>query len=185
MWNFPKHKEFLWLSIISQQHLLLKSLKRLKRHTQIFRSRTTIYRLVIRFRKTGSIHDKKRSGRPSVLNPDKLEEVKMLQSSTKSVRKLSSQSSLSYGSTHKAFKKLNLHPYRVRVNQELKASDMPKRLHCKWLREFIDRNGLKNLIMFFFFFRMKLGFISANIAKTHEYGVQIIRMFFRRDLYIH
>jgi transposase len=76
---------------------------------------STIQRLVERFRETGSIGEKRRSGRPSVLSNDSLVDIRarLLQSPRKSLRKLSKQTGLTYGSVQRATKCLKLHPYRV------------------------------------------------------------------------
>jgi hypothetical protein len=53
-------------------------------------NKSTIQRLVERFRESGSIYEKCRSGRPSVLSNDSLEYIRarLLQSPRKSLRKL-------------------------------------------------------------------------------------------------
>jgi hypothetical protein len=81
-------------------------------------NKSTISRLVNRFRDTGSVQDRNRSGRPSALRDDSLDDIRhtLLRSPRKSLRKLSLQRGLSYGITHKATKILKLHPYRVHVN---------------------------------------------------------------------
>jgi hypothetical protein len=77
-------------------------------------NKSTISRLVNRFRETGSVQDRNRSDRPSVLSDDSLDDIRwtFLRSPRKSLRKLSLQSELSYGSVLKATKILKLHPYR-------------------------------------------------------------------------
>jgi len=52
---------------------------------------STITRLITRFRETGSVSDKKRTGRPTILTDAKLAEVRnvMLRSPSKSLRRLS------------------------------------------------------------------------------------------------
>jgi transposase len=79
-------------------------------------------RLVERFRETGSIGEKRRSGRPSVLSNDSLEDIRahLLQSPRKSLNKLSQQTGMTYGSVQKATKCLKLHPYRVRLPHGLR-----------------------------------------------------------------
>jgi transposase len=54
-------------------------------------NKSTIQRLVELFRETGSTGEKRRSGRPSVLSNDSLEDIRtrLLQSPRKSLRKLS------------------------------------------------------------------------------------------------
>jgi hypothetical protein len=56
-------------------------------------NKSTVQRLVERFRETGSIGEKRRFGRPSVLSNDSLEDIRarLLQSPRKSLRKLSQQ----------------------------------------------------------------------------------------------
>jgi transposase len=75
-------------------------------------NKSTIQRLVERFHETGSIGEK-RSGRRPVLSYDSLEDVRerLLQSPRKSLRKLSQQTGMTYGSIQRATKRLKLHPY--------------------------------------------------------------------------
>lgn len=113
----------------------------------------SISRLTNRFRETGSVCDRKRSGRPTVLTDDVLENVKtrLLNSPRKSLRKLSSQVGLSYSSVQKAAKKLHMYPYRVRLVQELQPPDLNKRLqYCRWFRSFVNDNGIESLNTVFF-----------------------------------
>jgi hypothetical protein len=64
------------------------------------------------FRETGSTDEKRRSGRPSVLSNDNLEGIwaSLLQSPRQSLRKLSQQTGMTYGSVQTATKRLKLHP---------------------------------------------------------------------------
>jgi transposase len=73
-------------------------------------NKSTIQRLVERFRETGSITEKRRSGRPSVLSNDTFEDIRarLLQSTRKSLRKLSQQTGMAYGSVQRATKRLKL-----------------------------------------------------------------------------
>jgi transposase len=93
-------------------------------------NKSTIQCLVERFRETGSIGEK-RSGRPSILSDDSLEDIRarLLQSPRKSLRKLSQQTGMTYGSVQRATKHLKLHPYRVQVCHEFKEIDKEKRMH--------------------------------------------------------
>jgi transposase len=100
-------------------------------------NKSTIQRLVERFRETGSIGDKLRSGHSSVLSNDSLEDIKarLLQPRIKSLRKLSQQTVVTYGSVQRATKRFKLHPYRVQVCHELKEIDKEKRKgYCRWFR---------------------------------------------------
>jgi hypothetical protein len=56
-------------------------------------NKSTVQRLVERFRETQSIGEKRRSGRPSVLSNDSLEDIRarLLQSPRKSLRKISQE----------------------------------------------------------------------------------------------
>jgi transposase len=67
-------------------------------------NKSTIQRLVELFRETGCIGDKCRSGRPSVLSNDSLDDIRarLLQSPKKSLRKLSQQNGITYGSVQRA-----------------------------------------------------------------------------------
>jgi hypothetical protein len=88
-------------------------------------NKSTISRLVNRFRDTGSVQDRNRSGRPSVLSYDSLDDIlqTLLRSPGKSLRNPSLQSEFSCGSVHKTTKILKFHPYRVHVMHELKKPD--------------------------------------------------------------
>jgi transposase len=85
-------------------------------------NKSTIQCLVERFLKTGSIGEKRRSGRPSVLSNDSLEDIRarLLHSPRKSLRKLSQQTGMTYGSVQRAKKRLKLHPYRVLLSDWLR-----------------------------------------------------------------
>jgi transposase len=106
-------------------------------------NKSTIQRLVERFRETGRIGEKRRSGRPSVLSNNSLEDIRarLLQSPRKSLRNLSQQTGMTYGSVQRATERLKLHSYRVQVCHELKEIDKEKRMrYCRWFRQFV-RNG--------------------------------------------
>jgi transposase len=101
---------------------------------------STTQSLVERFRETGSNGEKRRSGRPSVLSNDSLEDIRanLLQSPKKSLRKLSQQTGMTYGSVQRTKKRLKLHPYRVQVCHELKEIDKEKSMrYCRWFRQFV------------------------------------------------
>jgi hypothetical protein len=93
-------------------------------------NKSTVPRLVNRFRDTGRVQDRNRSGRHSMLSDDSLDDIRqtLLLSPRKSLRKLYLYSGLSYGSVHKATKILKLHPHRVHVMHELEEPDNEKLL---------------------------------------------------------
>ncbi|KAG1653194.1 R3H domain-containing protein 2 [Nymphon striatum] len=103
---------------------------------------------------TGSVMDASRSGRPSILTEEKLEDIsdRLLKSPSKSLRKLSQQSGLSLGLSHKAVKKeLKLYPYKVTALQELKDTDFRRRMeYCEWFNNFIAYNREDILDVTFF-----------------------------------
>jgi hypothetical protein len=102
-------------------------------------NKPTIQRLVERFRETGSTGEKRLSGRSSVISNDSLEDIRarLLQSPRKSLRKLSQQTGMTYGSVKRATKRLKLHPYRVQVFHELIEIDKEKRMSSDSLLEMV------------------------------------------------
>jgi hypothetical protein len=148
-------------------------------------NKSTISRLVNRFHDTGSVQDRNRSGRPSVLSDDSLDDIRqtLFRSQRKSLRKLSLQSGLSYGRVHKTTKILKLHPYRVHGMHELKESDKEKRLqYCRWFTHFI-RGGTD--ILDKVIFCDEAWFHPSGYVKrqTAEYGVLKTRIPSMKDLH--
>lgn len=97
---------------------------------------STIKRLVDKFRETGSVHDRKRSGRPSFDDEDVASvQGALINSPQKSLRKVSQQIDMPYSSVHKISRKiLHLFPYKTSVMHTLKESDYAQRsLFCDWL----------------------------------------------------
>ena len=76
----------------------------------------------------------------------------MLQSPTKSLRKLAQQTDISYSIAQKALKnEFNLHPYKVTVVHELKPADFDKRVqYCDWFHRMIQRHSVKVLDRIFY-----------------------------------
>lgn len=106
-------------------------------------NKTSIFRLVKKFRTEFTLKDAERKPRPSVLTPENLEKVrtKFQQNRSVSLRKASAQLGLSRMSIQRATKKLNLKPYRVTIHQELKFQDCPKReFFSQWLINFAKDN---------------------------------------------
>jgi transposase len=73
-----------------------------------------VRQLIQKFREAGSVCDANRYGRPSILTEKKLLDISdhMLQSPKKSIRKLSPQVGVSYGTAHTALKK-NTYAYTL------------------------------------------------------------------------
>lgn len=87
-----------------------------------------VTRLVHRFRRSGSVADKKRAGKLSILYDEKLREgeTKFQRSPTKSTRNIAMECGISQSIMIKAAKKLHLQPYEVHKAQELKPPDYEK-----------------------------------------------------------
>jgi transposase len=78
--------------------------------------RNAFCRLIEKFRKTGSVLDAERSGRPSKLNDKKLMDISdsTLRSPSKSLHKLAQGKDIGLATAHKSVReKLNLFPYKV------------------------------------------------------------------------
>jgi hypothetical protein len=84
-------------------------------------SKTTIYRIITKFEETGSVCDRKHNRRRTVLNDDTPEELKLslLQSPSKSLRKLPQQKNMSLGSAHQAVHLLHPRAYGIHEMHEL------------------------------------------------------------------
>jgi transposase len=69
--------------------------------------RSTVRRLIEKFRETGSVLDAERSGRPSKLNDKKLMDISdsMLRSSSKPLLKLAQEENIGLATAHKAVRK--------------------------------------------------------------------------------
>ena len=106
-------------------------------------SNDTIWNVVRKFKETGSVKNREKNRTKSVLNEDCIQEIrdKIIDDPHTSIRKLSSQMNISYGSTRNALRKtLQYHPYKINVIQELKPADYPKRLnYSNWFLSFFER----------------------------------------------
>jgi hypothetical protein len=103
----------------------------------------TIYRIVTKFEEVVSLCDRKNNHLLTVLNNDTLEDVRLslLQSPSKSLRKLSQQMNMSLGSAHKAVHLLHLRTYRIHAMHELQPTDHAAGLrYCNWFKAFFRNN---------------------------------------------
>src|SRR6185437_362251 len=97
-------------------------------------TKTAIHKLVKKFRKTGTVRNsrKGKSGRKkSQSTPENVERVRAAinHSPKKSVRRLKSQLQMSYGTVQRILRKfLKMYPYKIQIQQPLKAIDMRRRL---------------------------------------------------------
>ena len=106
-------------------------------------NKSTISRLIDKFRDTGSVQGRKRPGRPSLLTAEVLDDVsqRLTHSPRKYLRKLSSQVGLSPATVFRATKKLKFHADRIGVVHELKEPDHD--VYGRWFRSFVDENGIE------------------------------------------
>jgi len=126
-----------------------------------------------KFKETSSVCDATRSGRPSILTEKKVLDIsdRMLQSPKKSIRIISQQVGVSYGMAHTALKKRpSLHPYKITAVHELKPGDSAKwEAYCKWLLDFLDRDGEDILDVTFFtdeaYFHLS-GYINSQNSRV-------------------
>jgi len=116
--------------------------------------RDTVRDLIDKFRRTGSVADEERSGRPSRLSEEKIAEIsnKMAQSPTKSIRRLSQETDLSKTTVHKALRcELRLFPYKITAMHQLQNTDYEKRsAYCTIMQDFISTKGEEVLDITFF-----------------------------------
>ncbi|KAA3669775.1 uncharacterized protein DEA37_0011692 [Paragonimus westermani] len=114
---------------------------------------TTITRLIERFEETGSVADRKRSGRPSadegtVEKVSKVLEQTSAQSSlgSTSVRRISDECGISKTSVHRIMRNfLHLFPYKLQLLQALQPTDKPQRVaFAEWL--LADRDKIPHIL---------------------------------------
>jgi hypothetical protein len=110
---------------------------------------STITRLIDGFRECGSVADRKRSGRPTILTEAKLADMEgMMQNSpSESLRRLSAQGGILYRSAQKATRKLlHVRAYHFSCVQELTELDKDKRIaYYRWFQSFVDNHGIVDL----------------------------------------
>lgn len=102
--------------------------------------KSTILRIVRRFKGTGSVSDTHRPGRPKTArSPENIKkaDASIKENSKKSVRRRSQEMGLSKSSLSRILlKDLNLHPYKTQTMQTLSDSDKEARKEmCLWMKE--------------------------------------------------
>lgn len=114
-------------------------------------SRATIAKWVKKWKDTGSIRTAKRVRRRSVLNPNKMNEIResLTRSPRKSLRRLSHQTQVSLYSTWKATKLLHFKPYKITAVQQLQPLDHEKRItYCNWFFQHVADGILDPQLLF-------------------------------------
>lgn len=117
---------------------------------QVFFS--TLRRTVQLFQQTGSVTRKKGSGRRTVRDEEAVNNVEAIMENepTTSLRHLSQQVGLSYGTCQKIMKKdLHCHPYKLQSAHELLPPDYARRVaYCHWFNENIRNDDVLDLTFF-------------------------------------
>lgn len=105
------------------------------------------------FEETGSLHRRKGSGRPTKRTVENIENIQacMNERPTTSLRRVSQEVGLSYGTCRTIVKKdLGLFPYKMQSYHEILPADFNRRvLYCQWFNEHIaNNNDLLDLTFF-------------------------------------
>lgn len=107
-------------------------------------SKSTAYRTVDRFLRTGSIKDEPRSGRPkTAANDEKSLEILLSfeDDSHTSIRKVAQQTQSNKSIVQRVLKLHNYFPYKIKLVQELIGDDFDRRLgYCEEMMRQCDRN---------------------------------------------
>ena len=101
-------------------------------------SRFTIHEIVTKFETTGSLANRKRNRKRTVLT----EEIgaSLEHTPTKSIPKLAQQVGISESSAHRATKLLKLKPYKCTSVHSLKQGDPVSRMHyCEWFHSSVNK----------------------------------------------
>ena len=131
------------------------------------------------FMETGSILDRKRSGRPSI-DEETVDAVRVAfhRSSRKSIRVASNELAIPRSTVHKVFhKRLRLHAYKLQIVQALKPDDRPRR--AAFAEEILQRidddmMAMATLTVCVFPTKQLFMYPGKSISITFEYGVHKI-----------
>jgi len=111
---------------------------------QIQVTHDTVAKLIDKFKKTGSVEDKPRSGRPRT-STDEDTSTNVLaafsKSPNKSIRRLSAETGISQASVARILKENKWHPYKLHMLQHLSEDDPDRRMEfCEWAIDQMDRD---------------------------------------------
>ena len=99
-------------------------------------TKSCVNRLLKKWRATGSVSDKKKQSKRTVLTELKVQDIqaRLQISPRKSLRRLAQETGVSLGSARTATKLIKFRPYKVTVVHELKQPDHAARIRfCNWL----------------------------------------------------
>ncbi|CAF1446539.1 unnamed protein product [Rotaria sp. Silwood1] len=115
-------------------------------------SEKTIKAIYDKFIETGSVHDRERSGRPSLMTTEKLDEIEEILSDNAmvSVRRVSQEVNLSKSTVHLAMRNvLGYKPYKMHLTQQLDDEDKDVRVvMAEALLPILDHENNDGLIFF-------------------------------------
>lgn len=114
-----------------------------QRHPDQHITQSTVNRLLIKFKGTGSVTDQLRSGRPST-STDVQETVlaRFSASPKKSIRRASFELNLPKSTIHDILKRERFHPYKLQILHHLTEDDPDRRLEmCQWFIEQIAEDN--------------------------------------------
>jgi hypothetical protein len=118
-----------YLKMMSYAHCRRSFFEKFRRQAPV---KSTIAKMIKKFRETGLLLDKNRNRQKSLLTPGILQDIQMAvtRSPHKSLRKLSAQTGILLGSAHTAVRKmLKFYPYRMQIFHELILGDYAKRVN--------------------------------------------------------
>ena len=103
---------------------------------------TAIGKLVRKFKETGSVLDKPRSGRPKT--SDEMKEAvmaKVYAGRKKSLRRTSTELGVPKSTIHKIMVEEKFHPYKLQILRHLSEDDPDRRMQmCEWFSDKLDEN---------------------------------------------
>ncbi|KAJ4433388.1 hypothetical protein ANN_15647 [Periplaneta americana] len=150
--------------------------------------RTTVHKIVNKFKTTGSVLDKKRRRRRHVLTEEKLDDIgaQLEQSPQKSLTQLAQQAGVSRTSAHNATKLLKCHPYKVTEVHSLEAGDLHRRINfCNWFLQSVNDGSLNPQLVMFSdeaWFHLHRQVITQN---TRYWSVDNLRLLHESPLALH
>jgi hypothetical protein len=145
LYSTEEKKEWVELSFISKKSSYEISAIFGQRNPERKPSPLTVQRLINKFKRTGSVANIKKPGRPrTTITDDKAADVlaKIMVSPIKSSRKLGPESGISKSSARNILKKYKFFPYKMQTIQRLGGTDFERRLEfSQWGTEQIDLNA--------------------------------------------
>lgn len=113
---------------------------------------STVAKVIRKFKKTGSILDKPRSGRPSVsIEMKEIVMAKIHASPKKSIRRTSMELGIPKSTVGQILKQQNFHPYKLQILHHLTEDDPDRRVEmCEWFFKKLNENirFIENCVLF-------------------------------------